>query len=72
MTRLVSAAVNATLEKLELKLKQFTRWSRSCKAERRELERGRQQLFLDALPLRSGSRMCRMVEMAATEAEIRA
>jgi SWI/SNF related-matrix-associated actin-dependent regulator of chromatin subfamily C len=49
MTRLVSAAVNATLEKLELKLKQFNEMEQILQAERRELERGRQQLFLDRL-----------------------
>jgi len=49
MTRLVSAAVNATLEKLELKLKQFNEMESILQAERRELERGRQQLFLDRL-----------------------
>lgn len=49
MTRLVSAAVNTTLEKLELKLKQFNEMEQILQAERRELERGRQQLFLDRL-----------------------
>ncbi|TAQ91006.1 hypothetical protein B7494_g591 [Chlorociboria aeruginascens] len=47
MTRLVSSAVNATLQKLELKLKQFNEMEQILQAERRELERGRQQLFLD-------------------------
>jgi len=49
MTRLVSAAVNTTLMKLELKLKQFNEMEQILQAERRELERGRQQLFLDRL-----------------------
>lgn len=49
MTRLVSSAVNATLEKFELKLKQFNEMEQILQAERRELERGRQQLFLDRL-----------------------
>jgi SWI/SNF related-matrix-associated actin-dependent regulator of chromatin subfamily C len=49
MTRLVSAAVNVTLEKFELKLKQFNEMEQILQAERRELERGRQQLFLDRL-----------------------
>lgn len=49
MTRLVSAAVNTTLVKLELKLKQFNEMEQILQAERRELERGRQQLFLDRL-----------------------
>jgi SWI/SNF related-matrix-associated actin-dependent regulator of chromatin subfamily C len=49
MTRLVSAAVNATLEKLELKLKYFNEMESILQAEKRELERARQQLFLDRL-----------------------
>jgi len=46
---LVSAAVNVTLEKMELKLKYFNEMESILQAERRELERGRQQLFLDRL-----------------------
>ncbi|EKD17778.1 uncharacterized protein L3040_002147 [Drepanopeziza brunnea f. sp. 'multigermtubi'] len=49
MTRLVSAAVNATMMKMELKLKQFNEMEQIIQAERRELERGRQQLYLDRL-----------------------
>lgn len=49
MTRLVSAAVNMTLEKMELKLKYFNEMEAILQAERRELERARQQLFLDRL-----------------------
>lgn len=49
MTRLVSAVVNTTLQKLELKLQQFNEMEALIQAERRELERGRQQLFLDRL-----------------------
>ncbi len=49
MTRLVSAAVNATLQKMELKLKYFNEMESILQAERRELERARQQLFLDRL-----------------------
>ncbi|EGO59506.1 hypothetical protein NEUTE1DRAFT_79678 [Neurospora tetrasperma FGSC 2508] len=49
MTRLVSAAVNVTLEKMELKLKYFNEMEAILQAERRELERARQQLFLDRL-----------------------
>ena len=52
MTRLVSGAVNATLEKFELKLKQFNEMEQILQAERRELERGRQQLYLDRLALK--------------------
>jgi SWI/SNF related-matrix-associated actin-dependent regulator of chromatin subfamily C len=49
MTRLVSAVVNTTLQKLDLKLKQFDEIDSILQAERRELEAGRQQLFLDRL-----------------------
>ncbi len=49
MTRLVSAAVNVTLQKLELKLRYFNEMESILQAERRELERARQQLFLDRL-----------------------
>ena len=49
MTRLVAAAVNITLQKFELKLAQFSEMESVLQAERQELERGRQQLFLDRL-----------------------
>lgn len=49
MTALVSQAVNLTLQKLELKLEQFNEMESIIQAERRELERARQQLFLDRL-----------------------
>ncbi|KAK8059658.1 hypothetical protein PG996_009588 [Apiospora saccharicola] len=49
MTRLLSAAVNVTMQKMELKLKYFDEMEAILQAERRELERGRQQLFLDRL-----------------------
>lgn len=49
MTRLVSAAVNVTLQKVELKLRYFNEMEGILQAERRELERARQQLFLDRL-----------------------
>ena len=52
MTRLVSAAVNTTLQKFELKLQQFSEMETMLQTERRELERGRQQLFLDRLAFR--------------------
>ena len=52
MTRLVSSAVNTTIQKLELKLQQFSEMETALQAERRELERGRQQLFLDRLAFR--------------------
>src|SRR5690606_1451322 len=49
MSRLVSAAANVMLQKLELKLKYFNDMEAILQAEKRELERGRQQLFLDRL-----------------------
>lgn len=49
LTRLVSAATNLQLQKLELKLQQFTELESVLSAERRDLERRRQQLFLDRL-----------------------
>jgi SWI/SNF related-matrix-associated actin-dependent regulator of chromatin subfamily C len=49
MTRLVSAAVNTTLQKFEVKLSQFTEMEEIVEAERRELEQARQQLFLDRM-----------------------
>jgi SWI/SNF related-matrix-associated actin-dependent regulator of chromatin subfamily C len=49
MTRLISTTVNATLQKLEQKLQHFNEFEDVLSAERRELERGRQQLFLDRL-----------------------
>lgn len=49
MTRLVSAAVNVTLQKLEIKLQQFNEMEEIIEAERRELEQARQQLFLDRM-----------------------
>ncbi|KAL8642619.1 MAG: hypothetical protein Q9228_000712 [Teloschistes exilis] len=52
MTRLVSSAVNTMLQKLELKLQHFSEMEMAMQAERRELERGRQQLFLDRLAFR--------------------
>ena len=49
MTRLVASAVNTTLSKLDLKLHQFSEMESVLQAERRELEKARQQLFLDRL-----------------------
>lgn len=49
ITRLVGAAVNLTLQKFELKLTQFAEMEEIVQAERRDLEKGRQQLFLDRL-----------------------
>lgn len=52
MTRLVSATVNSTLQKLDFKLKHFNLLEAALQQERRELERGRQQLFLDRMAFR--------------------
>ncbi|MCJ1309290.1 hypothetical protein MMC25_002949 [Agyrium rufum] len=67
MTRLVSAAVNLTLQKFELKLKQFEELESVLQAERRDLERGRQQLFLERLAFR---RRVREVEMGLRNIEL--
>ena len=52
MTRLVSAAVNVTLQKFEFKLHQFNEMEEIIEAERRELEQARQQLFLDRMAMK--------------------
>ncbi|EGE77899.2 transcriptional adapter 2-alpha [Blastomyces dermatitidis ATCC 18188] len=52
MTRLVAAAVNITLQKFDIKLAQFTELEKIVEAERRDLEQGRQQLFLDRMALK--------------------
>jgi SWI/SNF related-matrix-associated actin-dependent regulator of chromatin subfamily C len=65
MTRLVSSAVNVTLDKLEHKLKYFNEMEAILQAERRELERARQQLFLDRL---SFKRRVREVQEALRQA----
>jgi SWI/SNF related-matrix-associated actin-dependent regulator of chromatin subfamily C len=49
LTCLVGAAVNLTLQKFELKLAQFAEMEEIAQAERRDLQKGRQQLFLDRL-----------------------
>lgn len=52
MTRLVSSAVNVTLQKFEIKLQQFNEMEEIIEAERRELEQARQQLFLDRMAMK--------------------
>ena len=52
MTRLVSSAVNVTLQKFEVKLQQFNEMEEIIEAERRELEQARQQLFLDRMAMK--------------------
>ncbi|KAF2760522.1 SWIRM-domain-containing protein [Pseudovirgaria hyperparasitica] len=55
ITRLVSTAVNTQLQKLELKLSQFSELESLLSADRRDLERRRQQLFLDRLAFQKRS-----------------
>ena len=52
LTSQVSAAVNLQLTKLELKMQQFSEMEALLQAERREVERMRQRLFLDRLAFR--------------------
>ncbi|QIX01036.1 hypothetical protein AMS68_006553 [Peltaster fructicola] len=52
LTAQVSAAVNIQLQKLDLKMQQFNEMEALLQAERRELERARQRLFLDRLEFR--------------------
>jgi SWI/SNF related-matrix-associated actin-dependent regulator of chromatin subfamily C len=49
LTKLIHTATNLQMEKLELKMKQFSELEAMLSAERRDLERRRQQLFLDRL-----------------------
>ncbi|KAF2684057.1 SWIRM-domain-containing protein [Lentithecium fluviatile CBS 122367] len=49
ITRLVSGAVNLQLQKLELKMAHFNDFEKLLSAERRDLQRRRQQLFMDRL-----------------------
>ncbi|KAF2089617.1 SWIRM-domain-containing protein [Saccharata proteae CBS 121410] len=49
VSRLVSSAVNMELQKMQLKLQQFSELEAVLSAERRDLERRGQQLFLDRL-----------------------
>ena len=68
MTRLVGAAVNLTLQKFELKLAQFTEMEEIVQAERRDLEKGRQQLFLDRMTFK---KRMKDVEDACRSASLR-
>jgi SWI/SNF related-matrix-associated actin-dependent regulator of chromatin subfamily C len=65
LTRLVHTATNLQMEKLELKMRQFSELEAMLSAERRDLERRRQQLFLDRLQFQ---RRVRSVEEAFTRA----
>ncbi|KAF2010336.1 SWIRM-domain-containing protein [Aaosphaeria arxii CBS 175.79] len=49
ITRLVSGAVNLELQKLQMKLNHFNDFEKLLSAERRDLQRRRQQLFMDRL-----------------------
>lgn len=49
ITRLVSGSVNLQLQKLQLKLAHFSDFEKLLSAERRDLQRRRQQLFVDRL-----------------------
>lgn len=49
ITSLISASTNLQMQKLEMKLQQFSEMETLLQAERRELERQRQRLFLDRL-----------------------
>ncbi|KAF2456210.1 hypothetical protein BDY21DRAFT_288185 [Lineolata rhizophorae] len=49
ISSLVNAATNITLQKLQIKLSQFSELENFIQAERRDLERRRQQLFLERL-----------------------
>lgn len=66
ITRLTHSAVNLQLQKLEVKLSQFGELERLLSLERRDLERRRQQLFLDRLAFRN---RVRGVEDALRRAE---
>ena len=49
VSRLVSGAVNLQLQKLQLKIAHFNDFEKLLSAERRDLQRRRQQLFMDRL-----------------------
>jgi SWI/SNF related-matrix-associated actin-dependent regulator of chromatin subfamily C len=49
ITRLVSGSVNLQLQKLQMKLAHFNDFEKLLSAERRDLQRRRQQLFMDRL-----------------------
>lgn len=65
LTRLIHTATNLQMEKLELKQKQFAELEALISAERRDLERRRQQLFLDRLQFQ---RRVKQVEEAFSRA----
>jgi SWI/SNF related-matrix-associated actin-dependent regulator of chromatin subfamily C len=68
LTCLVGAAVNLTLQKFELKLAQFAEMEEIAQAERRDLEKGRQHLFLDRLAFK---KRAKDMEMAFRQASLK-
>jgi len=52
ISRLVTTAVNAQLKKMELKLVHFDQLEQVLEAEKRELEKARQQVFLERLSMK--------------------
>lgn len=68
MTRLVSSAVNTTLQKLELKLAQFSEMEQLVEAERRDLEIARQQLVGERLAVKKGARQVQDIMRRASQA----
>ncbi|RMZ87938.1 hypothetical protein DV736_g4834, partial [Chaetothyriales sp. CBS 134916] len=68
LTRLVGAAVNVMLQKFELKLQQFANMEEIVQAERRDLDKGRQQLFLDRLAFK---KRMKDMEMAFRHASLK-
>lgn len=61
MIRIIGGAINAVLQKFELKEAQFSEMEEVVQAERRDLEKAQQQLFLDRLAFRK-----RMKDMEET------
>jgi len=53
MMQLVNVAVNHNLRKLDMKLSQFNELEQILQAERREIEKAQQQLFLERLAMKS-------------------
>ena len=59
-TQLISAALNSSLEKINLKLKQFKEMEQALEMQRQDLERGRRDLFMERATFAK-----RMVEVEA-------
>ncbi|ANB15713.1 Rsc8p [Sugiyamaella lignohabitans] len=54
-TKLITSLVEAELQKIELKLKRFEELEATVRAEQRQVDQARQQLYLDRLSLKSQS-----------------